>query len=265
MKLLHRLGSTILLALLVLPLRAATSTTPADHAQWGLPWKSEASTKKILEKPYFTVGFWTTNREPYWVAYRLTADDVADNTDRNYNTWTDDTDPKVAGKQAPHEAYSSTWQRGHFCPYLHRRWSEDSYKATFVYTNCAPQFGTFNGGAWAKLEKLVASWTDPAKHGDIWVYTGVIYKPVPGTSQQYTPEGHLKIPSHFYCVVYDPTPEPQVIAFIYENKKPADSDPFHHLISVRELEKRAKVDFLNKLSRTVQDEIETEEYVGEWY
>jgi endonuclease G len=256
----------LLFALLqYVPAAAAPSTKWTDHAKWGLPAKTSIIERDKTKPVYFITGFNKRYKAPKWVAYRLNAEDVADLTDRppgekwNY-------DPAIDDKyEAPEEAFSTTWHRGHFCPYLHRRWSEAAYKSTFFYTNCAPQLGGFNGGRWAQLEGKVSDWTAEDKHGKIWVYTGTLYKTEPGKPLETTPEGGMKIPTHFWCVVFDPDPEPQVIAFLYENKK-GGKEWKKSVVSVDTIEKLSGLNFLRELNDETENTIEAQEQgVGEWY
>ena len=48
-----------------------------------------------------------------------------------------------------------TYDRGHLVPVNILRYSDESARATFTYTNCVPQIKGFNRGVWKKYEQKI--------------------------------------------------------------------------------------------------------------
>jgi endonuclease G, mitochondrial len=144
-------------------------------------------------------------------------------------------------------------------------------QSTFVYSNCAPQVGKgFNQAMWKYLEDQVREWAK--EKGDVWIFTGVYFEPDDsngvGDSNVTTIGNGVGVPPHWYKVVYAPNgPSPaddELIAFKFENKAYTGKDFKAHEVTVRQIEDETGLDFLNKLSKAVQDKLETKKEVGSW-
>ena len=50
------------------------------------------------------------------------------------------------------QPFPGRYHKGHLVPVNILRYSDESVRATFTYTNCVPQIGNFNTGQWKKYE-----------------------------------------------------------------------------------------------------------------
>ena len=70
---------------------------------------------------------------------------------------------------------SCLYDRGHLVPFNILRYSKESARATFTYTNCVPQIAGFNRGQWKKYETKIVQY---AQHycapsgGTLYLITG---------------------------------------------------------------------------------------------
>ena len=67
------------------------------------------------------------------------------------------------------------YERGHLVPIDILRYSDESARATFTYTNCVPQIAGFNRGQWKKYELRIGKYARKScspKGGTLFLITG---------------------------------------------------------------------------------------------
>ncbi len=129
---------------------------------------------------------------------------------------------------------------------------------TFFLSNMAPQLSAFNGGIWARLERLVRDYA--THYGEVYVITGsVLQEPL-----QRLPSGRVAIPSRFYKIMLrtSPTGPPEALAVVLphlpfqpgpgggqgkQKGSVADAYLIGHIASISEVENLTGVDLLPKL------------------
>ena len=112
----------------------------------------------------------------------------------------------------------------------------------------APQVGIgFNRGIWRDLEQLVRDWTD--LRGELYVVTGPIYT---GGHLKSIGKNEVRVPTHFYKVIYDPDVE-EAIALILPNAALEAELLPKFITSIAEVEKETGLDFLHLLDDALEN------------
>ena len=196
----------------------------------------------------YTLLYNEDHEQPDWVAYELTAEEVAGSFKRKDRFRSD---PNIKTKSASLADYKgSGYDRGHLVPAADMKWSKEVMSESFFMSNMSPQKPGFNRGIWKKLETLVRKWA--VDNGSIYIATGGVLKgklQTIGTNQ-------VSIPEYYYKVILD-YQEPSIkgIGFILKNQK--SSDPLSKFaVSIDEVEKMTGIDFFHSLPDAIENEIE---------
>ena len=211
----------------------------------------------ILVYNGFVVNYNTKWLIPNWVAYELTAEEVAGQVPRRKGFGMD---VDYTGKQAMREDYSSTgWDKGHMAPSADMKWSQASMSESFYLTNICPQDEELNKGDWNYLEKQVRRWA--RDFGKVWVVTG----PIIG-SNRYGIIGDrgVTVPDSFFkAVLAEKNGKYRSIAFIMDN-----DDKRYWLdecaVTVNGLEAMLGMDFFPLLPDTVEEDVESQLRLRDW-
>lgn len=156
--------------------------------------------KTIGSQPIFAVRFDTSRKIPNWTAHSLSPAQKAmidDNAGQMSRPKFKPGPGVPRDQQAKNSSYTNSgYQRGHMVPAGDMSWNAAAYKATFTFTNAAPQLGKLNNGTWRGLEdrfrNLVA-----AKDVPMWVISGS-YGSV-GTIG--APPNSAEVPRCFYKII----------------------------------------------------------------
>ena len=157
------------------------------------------STKRqllVVCKERFAIGFDPLIKQPAWVAYYVTPDQLkAAGTPRAFAFKVDTLLPP--GSQAVDIDFAGTdFDRGHLVPYED---VNDSYEAaveSFKYSNVSPQPFWYNRGIWKTLEGKVRG---AAMQYPLYVVTGPIIPRTPTLMRS------VPIPTAFWKVIVNPT------------------------------------------------------------
>lgn len=212
---------------------------------YGLPSESGS----LLCRTGFALSHDESKKAPRWVAQRMTTERLVNRVARSNQFAPDPELPK--GQRAELEDYrGSGYDRGHMAPAADMRWSEKAMRESFYLSNMAPQVGPgMNRGIWSEIEAAIRRWV--ALRGELFIYTGPIYQ------KETTRIGpnQVSVPSHFYKVVFDPV-RVEAIAFVVPNEPHPNRRIEEFITSVRDIEERTGLDFLNRISPVVQRLIE---------
>lgn len=128
-------------------------------------------TYERLKKTHLEICYNPDWKVPFWVGYRLDADQLKGKANRRGDFRIDpDLD---AGLQATGEDYQgSGFDFGHMAAPSDFRADRLSNSETFLMTNIAPQTPALNRAAWRRIEQEIRHIVTPAT--DVWVYTGNI-------------------------------------------------------------------------------------------
>ncbi len=211
----------------------------------------------ILVYNGFVVNYNTKWLIPNWVAYELTAEEVAGQVPRRKGFGMD---VDYTGKQAMREDYSSTgWDKGHMAPSADMKWSQASMSESFYLTNICPQNRDLNGRDWHTLEKRIRDWA--IAYGSVWVVCGPIvnenkYGTI-GLQEVVVPDGFFKAVLRRDGRYY------KAIAFLFENdnRKQSFKDV---IVTVDEVEALIGYDLFTNLRDRIESKVESQANLSDW-
>ncbi len=225
-----------------------------EFLEYGLPTPQGA----LLCRTGFALAHDDTKKAPLWVAQRMTPDRLVQRVARKDRFIPDPDLPK--GKRAELDDYrGSGYDRGHMAPAADMRWSAQAMEESFYLSNMAPQVGPgMNRGIWATIEEAIRRWV--STRGELFIYTGPIYET---TSPARIGPNQVAVPTHFYKVVFDPV-RVDTIAFVVPNAPHPNRRIEEFITSVRDIEVRTGLNFLNRINPAVQALIEEAVAAGLW-
>ena len=210
-------------------LRPSSETNPISHTYYSLEYAEEHEQAK-------------------WVFYKLTKENIYGQATRKNNF---KSDPLISTASSfPNEYRGSGYDRGHLCPAAAMKQNQVAMNETFYMSNMSPQVPGLNRGKWKNLEALVRTWAIQEKI--LYVVTGGILN----KSLKKIPNTNISIPNYFYKVIYDPTDEKKIIAFILPNTK-IENNLASYQVSVDEVERRTGIDFFSALEDGLEENLES--------
>lgn len=219
----------------------------------------------------YALNFDLDNKIANWVAYPLTKEYTAKNTDR-----TDDfkADPLLPAKSQISYTMSG-YSRGHQIASADRLGSRELNVQTFYYSNMTPQLQNgFNGGIWGSLEDKVRGYI--SSYDTVYVVTGAVLKTVGGVeSVKYVTDkkgvSHIAVPNYYYKVVVGmkksgSTATYKGIGFWLEHKNYDTKAKISrtYACSIDDIEKKTGVNFFVNLPKTVEAQVESTCNPSEW-
>lgn len=152
-----------------------TEPVPPGRRFGGLeiPALGERDTVIYNEEGRYTFLYRPACKVSQWVAYKLTRSDVAGGAGRSDMFAVDPRLERYGWSSATHADYrGSGYDRGHLLPSADRTDSEAANRATFLYSNMAPQQPRLNRGAWKVLEERLRGLT--AEYDTLYVVVGTV-------------------------------------------------------------------------------------------
>jgi DNA/RNA endonuclease G (NUC1) len=151
-----------------------------------LHWGMAGPIGTVLDKHYFVIDYNDYWKEPYWVAYHLSATDLSGTAHRQDNFRRDEELPaSVRSELADYQR--SGFDRGHNAPAADFVRSREPMSETFLLSNMSPQAQYLNRRIWERLESQVRE--EVSRGRDAWILTGNLF--LSSDSQRIEP--HLKI------------------------------------------------------------------------
>ena len=152
----------------------------------------------LLHYAGFTVQYNQSNRQPDWVEYTLTAEQVwaTENTPKVPHHFMQD--PNLSLPQATDEDYKGVHKqyglsKGHMARHQDMKWSLQSVQESDYYTNICPQHEKLNTKLWKRIENLAR---DMAKQYDsVHVICGPIFT---NHSKGYIGPNSIPVPDYFF-------------------------------------------------------------------
>ena len=218
-----------------------------DNLDYGVPCTAD----QIVNRVGYALGYSQRHKQPLWVAYRLTADEVTNVVVRRADNFM--FDASIIGGSATLEDYrGSGYDRGHLAPAADMKWSPQAMEESFLLSNICPQKNAFNGGIWKRLEEWVRGLA--VRRGSVFVITGPIF---PDDEEHVTiGASPVTVPKFFFKVVLDERPPKRMMGFIMPNVP--NRNIYKFAVSVDEVEEATGMDFFNKLPKDEQDKLESE-------
>ena len=218
------------------------------------------SSSILLHYTAFTVSYNPSTRQPDWVSYTLTAEEVeaTKHTPKIPRYFTPDQNLDLP--QATNEDYSgSGWVRGHMARRQDMKWSEQAVKESDYYTNICPQNKEMNNGIWHQIENLARKLA--VRYDSVQIVCGPLF--VPTTPETIGPN-RIRIPDSFFkAFLIKHQDAYHAIAFICPNS-PDSVTIVETARSVNTVETFTGYDFFGFLDDGVEETIENEVEVGRW-
>ncbi len=233
----------------------AKSTTVHSTGAIEIPYIKDSTYVIRNNDGRYTLLYSPRDKQPYWVAYRLTGEEAsrkeAERKDRFYS------DPRVevnGWASAENSDYSrSGYDRGHLLPSADRDDSDSENGATFLFSNISPQKPALNRGTWSALEKQVRKWA--IEHDTLYIVTAGVLAETPRVT---IGDNKVTVPDYFYkAIVAKSGAKCSAIAFIMPNRDDVGKNIFGYVESVDALEKRIGVDLFPALDDSTEKAIES--------
>lgn len=187
---------------------------------------------------------------PNWVAWELTATEVAGTFPRDDNFRGDD---NVIGSAEKWDYSYSGYDRGHMAPAGDMKWSAKAVDESFYMTNMCPQAKSLNTGAWKRLEEKCRQWAE-IDSAIIVICGPIVTDPI----NEYIGDSKVAVPQRFFKVILSPYVEnPRGIGFIMPNAK-VPGGMQAAAVSIDEVEQVTGYDFFSSLPDEVENDVESQ-------
>ncbi len=235
-----------------------TSSTAPIGMEEALAIPSFTETDIIVEHTGYTLCYSEDAKQPYWVAYILTADEVFANTAQRANNFHED--PYIPTGSATLSDYKgSGYDRGHMIPAADLKWSEKAMDDSFYMSNMSPQVPSFNRGIWGDLEAVVRTFA--VQNKAVCVVTGPVLTDGPyeriGANEVYVPKFYFK------AILDYTVPEYKAIGFLLANEGSKESLT-SFAVTIDELEEITGLDFFPLLPDEDETVLESSYDVSLW-
>jgi len=179
-----------------------------DNLSLGIPNEPD----QIVDREGYALGFSRAWKQPMWVTYRLTKEEVQNNKVKRSNKFK--TDDMVVGSATPGDYTRSGYDRGHLAPAADMQWSAKAMTDSFYMSNMSPQTPTLNRDVWMRMETFTRDCAVKEEH--VFVVSGPI---VTNRYPKTIGANRVVVPDLFYKIIYDETPPEKMVAFILPNVK----------------------------------------------
>lgn len=216
-----------------------------------IPKLDKAIVSQVIEHTGYTVSYNRKRRNPNWVAYELTAEEVDGKEPRNGDFIPD---PDLKGAQATDEDYKNCgWDRGHLAPAADMKWSKEAMEESFYLSNISPQNNNLNRGVWKSIEELTRN--AAVKHKNVLVVTGPVFTKEKGLGK--IGKNKVLIPNGFYKVLLINDCGYKGIGFYCENKA-GKKKLSSYAVSIDSIEHITGIDFFHTLPDEIENNVESE-------
>ena len=266
------LGFLLFLSLLAINGKTNHSQIPVRDNNMELGNPSNATTKisdkdnYLIEKKQYCLAYNNSKGEPNWVSWHLNTSWKGEAKRCNCFI-TDISLPELFYKVKKSEYTKSGFDRGHLCPSDDRDANEEDNEATFFMSNMIPQSPHLNRITWVALEEYCRKLVQQGN--ELYIIAGGYGSGGIGSNNTLTNTigEHINVPSHCWKIIvilpegnndlHRISDNTKVIAVNMPNNQTVNEYHWeHYRTSVDEIEKITGYDFLNKISKNIQNHIE---------
>lgn len=212
---------------------------------------------EMLHYPGFDIYYSNEHRQPYYVAWSLSPEQV-----RTVNVTRSDNfrpDPSVAAGSDLSDYRRSGYDRGHMAPAADFRFSQEAQESTFLLSNISPQHHDLNTGAWKNLEDQCRNWAE--RDSTIYIVCGPILTDYLDRS---IGRNKVTVPMRYFKVVLAPYADPpRAIGFIMPNTR-VDGGVQASAVTVDQVEEITGYDFFSSLPDDIENMVESHAKYSEW-
>jgi endonuclease G len=225
---------------------------------------SDRTEHTLLHYTGFTLQYNTSNRQPDWVEYTLTAEQVrlTENTPKVPHRFMQD--PDLALPQATDEDYKGVHKqfgltKGHMARHQDMKWSAQSVQESDYYTNISPQYEKLNTKLWKRIEDHTRKLAK--MYDSVHVVCGPIFT---DTANGYIGPNRIPVPDYFFktLLIKDATGY-HAIAFLCPN----NDEPLtmkETACTVDEVEAMSKIDVYQYLLDKIESLVESKIDLKKW-
>lgn len=209
-----------------------------------------------LSRRGFSLGYSNSHRQPLWVCYILSSNNLAKKQVKRSNLFR--VDPAIKYHPVKPRDYSKTgYDKGHLAAAADMTYSVETMNNSFFMSNISPQIPGCNRGIWKRLENIVRMWA--VREEKLCIVTGPLFKP----DAKNLGKTNIPVPYAFYKVILDLTPPMKMIGFIIPNQPTKRRLP-SFVVTVDEIEKVTGYDFFSELPDVIEEKLEAEANFELW-
>ena len=218
---------------------------------------------RIFRNNAYMVGYSDIRGNPLWVVYKLTSPNVTAKHLKRPEGFSSDW--RNLGLITTSDYTNSGYDRGHMAPNhaISLLYGKEAQEETFLMSNITPQKASLNQKIWKHLEEMeLESFT--LKFKEVWVYTGPLFdSKIARLKSSY----FVEIPDAFYKIYVGIEVDGSIktLAFIIPQNAKMNDRIEKYLVTIDEIERRSGFDFLHKLEDTIEEKLEKEIDVVDWF
>lgn len=218
---------------------------------------------RIFRNNAYMVGYSDIRGNPLWVVYKLTAPNVTAKHLKRPEGFSSDW--RNLGLITTSDYINSGYDRGHMAPNhaISLLYGKEAQEETFLMSNVTPQKASLNQKIWKHLEEMeLESFT--LKFKEVWVYTGPLFdSKIARLKSSY----FVEIPDAFYKIYVGIEVDGSIktLAFIIPQNAKMNDRIEKYLVTIDEIERRSGFDFLHELEDTIEEKLEKEIDVVDWF
>jgi endonuclease G len=201
----------------------------------------------FLENKGFCLMYDETRKNPAWVAYRVSRNDleIPDGKIPQYQV-DQRTQAKVKALDYDHTGYFISQMAP--AEIMSMRYGSEAERQSFFMSNAAPQLANLYQGPWRELvEKLKMPY--PNNFNDLWVITGPLYD-----NWVKRLSFGIEVPDSFFVILIDEQAgKPRALSFIFPQAVEQNQSLNLFITNIDEIESKSGFNFMPEL----QDNIET--------
>lgn len=215
---------------------------------------------QVIHYAEFTTSYSNLHKQPYWVAYELTKEELELESRDRISKFIQD--HNVIQGAAEHDDYTNTnYDRGHLSRAEYNKRSETVYRQSYFTSNISPQIGVnFNrtGGDWYNLEELEKQFA--LSLGKVYAVSGPVFK---DNIEVIGDETSITVPGYFYKAILSKDKK-HAIAFLLKHDNIDVNSLWDAAISINELEGITNINFFRMLDNKTEQKIESVVDVVYW-
>lgn len=235
-----------------------TNTPIPASADYEIPLCTAGQQEQRIAHIGYQVSYNSDWHLPNWVAYQLTAEEVAGEEARSNKFLPD---PLVDGDPVLTSDYThSGFDRGHMAPAADMKWSPQAMRESFYMTNICPQNHSNNAGDWKDLEELVRDLA--ATYGNIYLACGPV---VSDTSNTIGTIRRIVVPESFYKVLLRQKADGSWTSIGFVMPNAAGNRPLMtYMLPVDSVENLVGIDFFPLLPDSIENAVESDYTISDW-
>src|SRR5690554_5668637 len=228
---------------------------PTTNSVYFLP---TSTTNQIIEHTTYYLSYSEKHEQAEWVAYELKPEHISGGKHkRPYFSQ----DPKVSTESAHRSNYkNSGYTRGHLLPAGDRVFSKEAYDETFYTSNVSPQLYELNTGIWNSLEMRIRNFV--RRNGKVYIVTGGVLTDdleTIGTEKVTVPKYFYKILLHHNEKKY------RMCAYLIPHKEEKRKKLNKYLVTTDSIENLTNIDFFHFLEDTLEEHLESNIEIKDWF